>query len=162
MEVYIFTKYKFSKHENSSVYEGIMDAFYYNANSQGNTERERNRIAALYNDRKKSDQIIKDIIDHLSETEEGKRYMDGIEYVHAEYVTVKKGKWVKGEYYAHEYGDEEGYVPGRARKLTYSNGFVRYEVQCLNKEFIVLDGFWEESDNNGCGDQFTAFERGLE
>jgi hypothetical protein len=66
-------------------------------------------------------------------------------------VTAKKGNFVNGEYYAHEY---DQYSAGKARKITYSNGFVEYEVKCLNKKLSVLDGFWEEVDNNGCGDKF--------
>lgn len=66
-------------------------------------------------------------------------------------VTAKKGNFVNGEYYAHEY---DQYSAGKARKITYSNGFVEYEIKCLNKNLNVLDGIWEEVDNNGCGDRF--------
>lgn len=71
----------------------------------------------------------------------------------------RKGKFVNGEYYAHEY---DRYTNGKARKLTWSDGTVEYEVHCLNRGLSVLDGIWEEYSNNGCGDTFEPFEKGLE
>ena len=73
------------------------------------------------------------------------------------YIT-KKGKFVKGEYFAHEY---DQYVEGKARKIVWSHGLVEYEVKCLDKSLDVLDGMQEEYSNNGCGDTFEPSERGL-
>jgi hypothetical protein len=84
----------------------------------------------------------------------------GSELVDIEIVTDTKGKWVDGEYYAHEYGDS-GYCSGRGRITKYSNGFKECEVQCLDKSKSVADGLWEWSDtasgrvDNGCGDYFS-------
>lgn len=86
---------------------------------------------------------------------------------HAEVVSSAIGKWVHGEYYAHEYGMDEGYCPGRGRRIRYSNGYVEYEVQCLDDGKSVLDGMWDADDvgtsriGNGCGDHFTPFEKGM-
>lgn len=77
-----------------------------------------------------------------------------------QWVTSYNKQWVDGIYDAHEYGKE---VRGRARIIQYSNGFKEVEVQCLDKELIVLDGIWEHTDGtkfgNGCGDYFTPFRR---
>ena len=81
-----------------------------------------------------------------------------------EFVISKKGKWVEGEYYAHEYDE---YCEGRGRKISYSNGYTEYEIQCLDKTKHVADGMWDKDDigvsniGNGCGDHFTPFSRGL-
>lgn len=83
-----------------------------------------------------------------------------VEYKDLEWVTKTKGKWIKGEYEAHEYGE---YVEGRARLIKYSNGFKEVEVECLDPNKRVLDGMWEYDGTgtlgNGCGDYFTPFER---
>lgn len=81
-----------------------------------------------------------------------------------EFVTSKKGKWIEGEYYAHEYDE---YCEGRGRKISYSNGYVEYEIQCLDETKYVADGIWDKNDigvsviGNGCGDHFTPFSKGL-
>lgn len=88
----------------------------------------------------------------------------GSELVDIEIVTDTEGKWVDGEYYAHEYGDS-GYCSGKGRIIKYSNGFKECEVQCLDKSKTVGDGLWEWSDtasgrvNNGCGDHFQPDQR---
>ena len=75
-----------------------------------------------------------------------------------EIVSSSHGKWVEGEYYAHEY---DVFTAGRARLVTYSNKFTECEVQCLDKSKKVLDGIWSCDDGsdsrleNGCGDHFT-------
>lgn len=66
-------------------------------------------------------------------------------------VSVKKSRWVSGEYYAHEYNK---YTEGRRRKLTYSNGYVEWEIECLDKSFDVADGISSEENGNGYGDYF--------
>lgn len=82
-----------------------------------------------------------------------------------EFVTSKKRKWIDGEYYAHEYGEYDAYCDGRGRQIKYSNGYVEYEIQCLDKSKSVLDGIWDKSDigvsviGNGCGDHFTPFSK---
>lgn len=80
---------------------------------------------------------------------------EGGEMIGFELATCKKGRWIPGEYYAHEY---DQYVPGRGRKISYSHGFVEYEVECLDKSLRVLDGIFEDVGNskigNGCGDYF--------
>ena len=73
-----------------------------------------------------------------------------------ELVTVKKGVYKEGTYYAHEY---DQHAVGKGRKLTFSNGYVEYEIKCLNSELDVADGVWEFADRNGCGDRFTAHGR---
>ena len=72
-----------------------------------------------------------------------------------EIVFLKKGKFIPGIYYAHEY---DKHVKGKARKLTCSNGFVEYEVICLDKELVVVGPIWEEVTNSGTGDRFDPFE----
>jgi len=75
--------------------------------------------------------------------------------VDIELVTVSMSKYIKGEYFAHEY---DVYAPGKQRRLIYSNGFTEYETKCLNPKLSVMDGIWEEERGNGCGDYFEAFE----
>jgi len=65
-------------------------------------------------------------------------------------------KYYFGEYYAHEY---DKYTRGKARRITWSNGLVEYEVKCLDKSLDVLDGFWEDLSGNGCGDTFELLQR---
>lgn len=78
------------------------------------------------------------------------------EVIKLEMVMPTKGKWFSGEYYAHEY---DQYAEGRARKITYSNGYYEYEIECLDKSLNVLDGVWEDPYSNGCGDTFELWER---
>jgi len=80
--------------------------------------------------------------------------IDDIELVYLK----EKGKFIKGEYYAHEY---DKYSSAKGRYLLYSNGFVEYEIKCLNKNLSVLDGIWQEYNNNGCGDMFEPNEKGM-
>lgn len=68
-----------------------------------------------------------------------------------EVVSVKKSRWGSGEYYAHEY---DKYTEGRRRKWTYSNGYVEWEIECLDKSLNVFDGISDEESGNGCGDYF--------
>nr|MDA3931699.1 hypothetical protein [Mycoplasmatota bacterium] len=83
-----------------------------------------------------------------------------------EIVSVIKRQWVHGEYYAHEYAEDE-YCEGKGRKIIYSNGYTEYEIRCLDSTKSVMDGIWDKSDigssriGNGCGDHFSPFERGL-
>ena len=85
-------------------------------------------------------------------------------------VTEHAGKWVKGEYYAHEYPEGEAHVNGKARILKFkdASGAVvhqAYEVKCLDKSKSVMDGHWDEAGGSrlysGTGDEFTPFEKGL-
>lgn len=73
-----------------------------------------------------------------------------------ELVTASKGKWVYGDYYAHEYG---AYVNGRGRPVKYSNGYKEWEIECLDKSLAVLDGMWEVPTGNGCGDTFQPLQK---
>ena len=87
-----------------------------------------------------------------------KRSLTELDIKNVELVYLKKGPWIKGEYYAHEYPEEESYVLGKARLLTYSNGFEEYEVKCLDQTKRVADGIWEEYGSNGMGDRFYPYE----
>lgn len=73
-----------------------------------------------------------------------------------EIVTGEMTLPVNGTYFAHEY---DKYTNGTAQKVTYSNGFSEYLVKCLNKNLIVLDGYWSDLSGNECGDTFEATER---
>lgn len=64
--------------------------------------------------------------------------------------------WFIGSYYAHEY---KLFVRGRGRSYNYGNGYVIYEIECLDKTLVVADGFWEEHSSNGCGDTFQEEEK---
>lgn len=69
-------------------------------------------------------------------------------------VTQKRSAWKPGEYWAHEYQKP---AAGRQRVLTYSNGFQEYETQCLNRNFLVMDGIWQCPNGNGSGDTFETY-----
>jgi len=81
-----------------------------------------------------------------------------------QFIYKKNGKFVKGEYYAHEYDE---YLDAKARRVEYSSGTVEFEVKNLDKEYYVMDGMWSEEDagasrlSNGCGDHFTPYATGL-
>lgn len=91
-----------------------------------------------------------------------KKYKIDHDSIEATGVTeVKVGKFVKGEYYAHEYDE---YADGKARLIKYKDvGVVELEVKCLDPKLRVLDGVWEYEgvgrQGNGCGDYFEAYER---
>lgn len=96
------------------------------------------------------------------------KYLDDI--INIIPVVEHAGKWVKGEYHAHEYPEGENYVDGKARKLKFKDVSGKvvhqvYEVKCLDKSKRVLDGYWEEAGvsslYSGTGDQFIPFEKGL-
>jgi len=76
-----------------------------------------------------------------------------------ELVKLTKTTYKSGKYYAHEY---DIYVEGKARRITYSNGFIEYEIKCLDNSLAVLDGFWQgfygSHLSNGYGDTFELFE----
>lgn len=74
-----------------------------------------------------------------------------------EYTLVEEtvSPWTGGRYYAHEY---TRFVRGRGRRYNYSNGYVTYEIECLDKKLVVADGFWEEPTSNGMGDRFQGEE----
>jgi len=86
----------------------------------------------------------------LSRNPDQKDYAIDLDF---EIVFNSNGPWVKGLYFAHEYNRS---VPGKIREISYNNGFSEYEVKCLDKSLIVMDGFWQEADSNGCGDRFYA------
>lgn len=71
----------------------------------------------------------------------------------AEFVQREVTERAEGEYYAHEY---DVYAPAKRRTYRYTNGYIEYEINCLNKTLRVLDGYWLEPDNNGCGDRFEV------
>ena len=79
-----------------------------------------------------------------------------------EIVSSTHGKWIDGEYYAHEYN---AFAPGRARRITYSNRFIQCEVQCMDKSKDVCDGIWDLDDpdshrlESGTGDHFTPVQK---
>ena len=81
---------------------------------------------------------------------------------YTEIVSCVEGKWIQGEYFTHEY---DVYVLGRGRKLSYSNGYTEYQIECLNKSIEVADGIWDEAGctrvYNGCGDYFVPYESGM-
>lgn len=95
-------------------------------------------------------------------------YNEGLDDIHKanyfKWLLLKKGKWVYGEYKAHEYDEERQYVSGKARLLIYydETGIIHQtiEVKCLEKDYVVLDGEWEYSTGmlgNGFGDYFEPF-----
>lgn len=92
------------------------------------------------------------------------RGVENLECIHVEPVTVIRGKWIRGEYYAHEYHDDP-YTTGKGRKVRYSNGYIEYEIKCTDFNKDVMDGMWDEASysriSNGCGDHFTPYEEGL-
>lgn len=72
----------------------------------------------------------------------------------------KEGDWVQGFYFAHEYDRE---VDGRARRIKFADGkgiliHQVIEVECLDKNLIVMDGYWDDEGSgrigNGAGDYF--------
>lgn len=73
----------------------------------------------------------------------------------------KKSRFYEGEYFAHEYNE---FAEGRMRRIEYNNGFVEYEVECLDKSLTVLDGMYSEEDRygdrytNGYGDFFETHD----
>lgn len=60
----------------------------------------------------------------------------------------------EGMYYAHEY---DKYANAVRYTVEYSNGYSEYIILCLNPDLIVLDGFWEDPDHNGCGDYYENY-----
>lgn len=91
-----------------------------------------------------------------------KQYKIAEENIEAVGVTeVKLGKFVKGEYYAHEYDE---YADGKARLIKYTDiDYVELEVECLDPRLNVLDGKWDYEgggrEGNGCGDYFEPYAR---
>lgn len=73
-----------------------------------------------------------------------------------ELVTLVKSKWAYGEYEAHEY---DQFVRGRVRRHKYSNGYIEYEIECLDKTLSVADGMSDDYQGNGCGDNFELMEK---
>lgn len=62
-------------------------------------------------------------------------------------------KWITGDYYAHEYDE---FINGKYRLLRMRSGRKFYEVECLDKEYDVVDGIWDYTErgriDNGSGD----------
>lgn len=147
MRIYIFVKEKINTgKEKSFSIESILPSYYNVKKEKGKKESE---VLEEYKKLISREELIK-----IFESDRSKFGMTPIlEAEHIELVTGKATKFVQGLYYAHEYGK---HVEGRGRVWLYSNGYKEYEIQCLDKTLKVLDGFWEDSDNNGCGDRFLA------
>ena len=64
-----------------------------------------------------------------------------------ELVTSVKGRWVTGFYTDHETDTD---YKSRRRKITYSNGFVEYEVDTPHYGIEK----WDSPDHSGYGDTF--------
>lgn len=70
---------------------------------------------------------------------------------------TKKGRYKRGTYFAHEY---DAYLPGKVRKITWSDGTVEYEVVCLDENVSTIAGLWDDElvsgvrIDSGTGDYF--------
>ena len=148
MEFYIYVKERFGDEKVHSDIETILNTYYKFNAIKGKTKDEILKVVKK--------QIKKETLLEINKQENEKMGIDSkTRVIEAELVYATKGKFVEGTYYAHEYNR---YAKGKARKVTYSNGFVQYEVKCLNNNLIVLDGFWDDVKGNGCGDQFEPFK----
>ena len=62
-------------------------------------------------------------------------------------------KWIDADYYAHEYDE---FVDGRYRLIRMRSGRKFYEVECLEKDYHVMEGIWDYQErgriDNGSGD----------
>lgn len=150
MNFYIYAK---GETKGGLEFEGILNGYY----------RIPNDVVKKLGGRDKAiDEIKKQV--NVNQHIKSDRLFSSMVNVSHEFVESTKGKWIEGEYYAHEY---DAYCEGRGRKISYSNGFTEYEIQCLDKTKNVLDGMWDKDDigvsriGNGYGDHFTPFSRGL-
>lgn len=145
----------YAKGETKSGYEfeGILNTFY----------RIPNDAVKKLGGRDKAIEELKKQVDANQQVKKDTLFSSLINVSH-EFVISTKGKWIEGEYYAHEYDE---YCEGRGRKISYSNGYAEYEIECLDKTKYVADGIWDKDDigvsriGNGCGDHFTPFSGGL-
>lgn len=112
--------------------------------------------------------VIKRWVYQIKEKLKFMRYMDNIKGIIP--VTEHRGRWVNGEYYAHEYPDTRSRADGKARRVDFKDAdgklaYTAYEVVCLDKSLKVMDGYWDEFGGSriysGTGDEFTPFEKGL-
>jgi hypothetical protein len=143
-KIYIFVKEE-SITNTPFIFEYVLDSFFKRPKQENKTSQQVLESAKKY--------ISEDDLKNIYES---KRVEVGIKekttkLSKIELVLRTATPWYNGTYYAHEYNR---YAKGRIRKLTYSNGFKEYQVQCLDFNLIVLDGIWEESNTNGCGDRF--------
>jgi hypothetical protein len=153
LDLFIYTKEEIQfKEKDPLIIERVLNSFYRvdlrNPKLKGMTKKQ---IVELYNKTFGKEKMKKMYDEEVGQLKSFKPEVKTLEF-----VTVVKGKYQEGTYYAHEY---DQHAVGKGRKLTYSNGFVEYEIRCLNSDLNVLDGIWEEPDNNGCGDRFTAHGR---
>jgi hypothetical protein len=154
MEFYVYAK---GEMKGGHEIEGILSSYYKLPNDL--VKRLGGKKKALEHLKRQvtNEKIEKDLIPN-------DQMFSGLKVTSFELVSVSNGKWINGEYYAHEYDE---YCEGRGRKVKYSNGYEEYEIQCLDSDKSVLDGMWDKDDigssriGNGCGDHFTPFERGL-
>ena len=136
-------------------FEGILNTYY----------RMPNDVVKRLGGREKAIEELKIKVDANEQVKNDYLFSSMVNVSH-EFVTSTKGKWVEGEYYAHEY-DAYCESRGRGRKISYSNGYVEYEIQCLDKTKRVADGIWDKNDigvsriGNGSGDYFTPFSNVL-
>lgn len=81
------------------------------------------------------------------------------------YIT-SKGRYKKGEYFAHELDDLGSYFEAKARKISWNDGVKEYEVKILDKKIdeMTISGIWTDEllDGNhiasGTGDHFESYE----
>lgn len=150
MNFYIYVK---GETKSGFEFEGILPSYYSISNE----------VVKRLGGKDKAIEELKKQVDVNQQIKNDKLFSSMIN-VSYEFVVSKKGKWIEGEYYAHEYDE---YCEGRGRKISYSNGYVEYEIQCLDETKHVADGMWDKDDigvsiiGNGCGDHFTPFSKGL-
>ncbi len=150
MNFYIYVK---GETKSGFEFEGILPSYYSISNE----------VVKRLGGKDKAIEELKKQVDVNQQIKNDALFSSMINISH-EFVVSKKGKWIEGEYYAHEYDE---YCEGRGRKISYSNGYAEYEIQCLDKTKYVADGMWDKDDigvsiiGNGCGDHFTPFSKGL-
>jgi hypothetical protein len=152
MKIYIYVKEKFETKTGSHFFiESILNTYYKVTEKITQRFKIKNIEEALESYKLLiSEKGLKEIYKKEREKENIK-IESTLEKI--ELVAVKTTPYIKGVYFAHEYGKK---VEGKGRKRIYSNGHIEYEIKCLDKELMVLDGIWNEYDNNGCGDKFFA------
>jgi hypothetical protein len=155
MNIYIYVKEEFKQTEEKGfTLESILNNYYRIDKKKQSIFKDLKEEEILEHYKKRiSENVLKKIA--KKEREELGLKLNA-EVVDIQLVLAKKGKFVPGSYYAHEYDKT---VHGKGRKISYSNGFEEFEIRCLDKELSVADGIWESIDGNGCGDKFYPIER---
>jgi len=71
---------------------------------------------------------------------------------------VRTTSWIEGHYFSIRF-PEKDYLEGRARKIQYSNEFISFQVECLDRDVDNYKKFWTNLYSDGEGDTFEPFER---